>query len=87
MVKKQRAFKEENIIIETIKKAEASEATIIRAYDSCNRRCRATFSFGYNIEKAYLCDMLENEIKELAVSGNTVSVDISTFEIVTLKVC
>lgn len=76
----------ENIIIETIKKAENSDATILRAYDSYNRRGNATFSFGYDIKKAYLCDMLENEIKELEVVENSVSIDISTFEIVTIKV-
>lgn len=76
----------ENIIIETVKKAEASDAIIIRAYDSYNRRCNATFTFGFDIKKAYLCNMLENDLKELEVCDNAVKVDISTFEILTIKV-
>ena len=42
--------------------------------------------FGVDIKKAYLCDMLENKICELPVENNKVSVDVSTFEIVTIMV-
>lgn len=76
----------ENVIIETVKRAEDSAATVIRAYDAYNRRGRVEFSFGFDIKRAYLCDMLENRQKELEVSDNKVLVDISNFEIVTLMV-
>ncbi|NLD87396.1 MAG: alpha-mannosidase, partial [Clostridiales bacterium] len=45
----------ENIIIETAKKAETSDALVIRVYDAYDRRTKATFTFGNNIKKAYLC--------------------------------
>lgn len=76
-----------NIIIETIKKAEDNDGIIIRAYDSYNRRGTAEFTFGFDIEKAYLCDLMENKLSNLVVTNNrTISTDVSTFEIVTILV-
>ena len=76
----------ENVIIDTVKKAENSDAIVIRAYDAYNRRTKAEFTFGIDVKKAYLCDMMENKIKELPVENNKVTLDVSTFEIVTLMV-
>lgn len=74
----------ENVIVETIKKAENGEATVIRAYDAYNRRGEAEFTFGFDVKKAYLCDMLENKLQELPVSDNKVKVSVGNFEIVTV---
>ncbi len=76
----------ENVIIDTVKKAENADAIVVRAYDAYNRRGKAEFTFGFDVKKAYLCDMLENKLSEIPVSDNTIEVDVSTFEIVTLMV-
>lgn len=76
----------ENIMIDTVKKAENEDATVIRLYEYFDRRCKAELVFGKEIKKAYLCDMLENNIKELEVEGNRVKLDVSNFEILTVKV-
>ncbi len=76
----------ENVIIETVKKAEKENAYVIRAYDAFNRRGNAQFKFGFDIKKAYLCDLMENKLKELDVADNTICCDVSNFEIVTVMV-
>ncbi len=42
-------------------------------------------TFGKSFKRAYLCDLMENEIKELPIEDNSVELGISGFEIVTLK--
>ena len=77
----------ENVIIETVKKAEDSNALVIRAYDAYNRRGNTTFEFGFDIKKAYICDLMENKLSELDISDSRkVSANIGTFEIVTIMV-
>ena len=77
----------ENIIIDTVKQAENSNATVVRAYDAYNRRGKVKFTFGFDIKKAFLCDMLENKLKELDVTNsNEVELKVSNFEIVTIMV-
>ena len=76
----------ENVIIETVKKAENKNAYVIRAYDAYNRRGNVQFKFGFDVKKAYICDLMENKIKDLTVTDNTVCCDVSNFEIVTIMV-
>ncbi len=78
--------KNENILIDTVKKAEDSEDIIVRLYEYFDRRTRAEIAFGVKVKQVFLCDMLENNIKELAVCDNVVNLDVLNFEIVTLKI-
>ena len=76
----------ENVIIETVKQAEDSKETVIRMFDTYNRRSNATVSFGTSVKKAVLCDLMENEIKEIPVKDNKINLLIKPFEIVTIKI-
>ena len=76
----------DNIIIDTVKKAENEDATVIRLYEYFDRRTKAELTFGANIKSAYLCDMLENNISELEVNDKNIKLDISNFEVATVKV-
>ena len=76
----------ENIVVETVKKAEDGDGVIVRLYESHGRRCTAKLEFGFAAESVFLCDMLENEIKELPVNNGKVKVAAGNFEIVTLKI-
>jgi len=76
----------ENIVIETVKKAEDSDRIIVRLYDCCKRRSAPVIKFGFNVKKAILTDMLENEITELSVKDNSVKIEVKPFEIITLSV-
>lgn len=74
-----------NVIVETVKKAEDDDGMIVRMYDAFNRRANATVTVAEGFKKAYLCDLMENQIEELEFSDNKVTVPVSNFEIITLK--
>ncbi len=77
----------DNFIVETVKKAENDESVIARGYESFNKRTDVTLKAGFDVEKAYLCDLMENELSELEVKDNSVSFTAKPFEIVTVKFC
>ena len=76
----------DNVIFETAKKAETEETIILRGCEYFNKRTTANVKFGFNVKKAYLCDMLENNTQELNVVDNIVTIDFKPFEINTIKV-
>ena len=73
-------------VIEAVKKAYDSDDTIVRLYDAFDRREKVKLTFGFEPKAVYLCDMLENELSELAIEGNEVTLSLKNFEIVTLKI-
>ena len=75
----------DNVIIETVKKAEADDGMIVRLYDAFDKRADVTITVADGFKKAYLCDLLENAVSELEFDGKQVTVPVSNFEIVTLK--
>lgn len=76
----------ENAVIETIKQDEDGTGTILRLFDAHNARRNVKLTFGIPIKKAYICDMLENSIEEIAVVDNTVSLNLNNYEISTVKI-
>ncbi|MBQ8375301.1 MAG: alpha-mannosidase [Clostridia bacterium] len=77
---------QKGVFIETVKAADQGEGTVLRAYEAFKETKRVTLTFGGEVKKAYLCDMLENEQEELPVQDGRVSFTIKPFEIVTLKI-
>ena len=75
-----------NIIIETFKQSEDGKGYIIRLYDAHNCNTNAVLSFGVDLKRVFLCDLLENPGSELHLEVRKVKVPVSNFEIVTLKV-
>ncbi len=75
----------DNVICETLKEAENGEGTVIRLYECKNIRTNVSANIGIPFKKAYICDLLENELCELTVENCSVSFPIKGFEIVTLK--
>lgn len=78
--------KNSNVILETVKTAEDGKGMIVRLYETENCRAKCKLHFADEVECAYLCDLLENEEKELPVSGKEVSFSIKPFEIITIKI-
>ena len=76
---------QENIVIETIKKAEEDDSIIVRFYDSYNQKTHATLQTGFDYNEVYLCDMLENNLEKLESNDGCVTVPVKNFEIITLK--
>ncbi|MBQ9760694.1 MAG: alpha-mannosidase [Clostridia bacterium] len=76
----------DNVICETVKAAEDGDGTVIRFYETKNCRGKVKVTLGIPVEKAYLCDLMENELEEISVVDGALSLKVSPFEIVTLKV-
>ncbi len=75
----------DNFIIETVKKAEAEDALVIRGYEAYNKRTNVKLDLGFDIKRAYICDLLENDLEELEIKNNSVQFTAKPFEIVTIK--
>ena len=76
---------EANVCYETVKRAEDSDDVVIRAYEPYGRSVKSSLTFDRPFKKAYLCNMMEEELEELPVEGNTVSLCFKPFEIHTIK--
>lgn len=76
---------EENIILETIKSAEAGDGIIFRFYESFGMRGKANIKIGLHARKVYLCDLLEQTEKELILNENRFILDFQPYEILTCK--
>lgn len=76
----------DNVIIETVKKAEDSDDVVIRAYETWNRTTDCVYTFDRAPKSVYVCNLLEENEEQLEVSGNTVSLRFKPFEIKTVKV-
>ena len=74
-----------NAVITAVKKAECGEGLIVRFYDAYDCKSNVSVSVPTDYQAAYLCDLMENELKPLAIFEGKVTVPVSNFEIVTLK--
>ena len=76
----------EAFAVDTVKKGEYCDDIIVRGYENKGGKADVTLTFGFDVKKAYMCDLMENELCEVEVKDNTVSFKAGTFEIVTLKI-
>ena len=77
---------DENVVIETVKKAEDSDDIIVRMYESFNKRTDTVIKTGFDFKKVTVCDLLENDIKTVKTGKREIPVSLKPFEIVTLKI-
>lgn len=75
-----------NVLLDTVKKAEDDERVILRLYEYMNRQTDVTIASHKTIERAVLCNMLEEEEQELIVEENQIHVSFKPFEVQTVKV-
>lgn len=75
-----------NIMVESIKKAEDSNAWIYRLYEFENSRTNAALQLPANAKKIWLCNMLENPEKLLGTDTSKISVLMEPFAIETIMV-
>lgn len=76
----------DNVIVEAVKKAEDGDDIIVRVYEAYNRRCDVCLTFANEIEQAWECDMLENNICDAVTEDNMVFLTIKPYEIKTLRI-
>lgn len=75
-----------NVIIETIKRAEDGNGTVIRMYESENSYTRAKLTVNADFRKAFICNLLEETQAEAAADGTAIDVELKPYEVVTVKI-
>lgn len=77
----------DNVTIETVKKAETSDAVVMRLFEHANIRAETTVYFGAPVKRVRVVNLMEEEAGgELEVLDNAVTLKLRPFEIVTLMV-
>jgi alpha-mannosidase len=74
-----------NVVVETIKRAEDGDGLIVRLYESQRRRVRARLHLGFELASARRTNLLEENQAELTPDGNTLTLSVRPYEIVTLR--
>lgn len=72
-------------VIETVKAAENGGDMIVRLFESRNRRENVKIKTEEKFKKVFLCDLMENNEKELELTDGNVTVPMRNFEIATLR--
>lgn len=77
----------DNVTIETVKKAEKSDAVVMRIFEHANIRAEATVYFGMEVKSVRRVNLMEEEAgAALEVVDNAITISLRPFEIVTLMV-
>ncbi len=74
-----------NIVVETIKQAEQGNDIIVRLYESHRRRGAATLTTGFDLAEVWHTNLLEENQTALSPDGNSVTLFVKPYEIVTLR--
>lgn len=76
----------ENIILDTLKPAvDRSGDLILRLYESKKAAGRTKVKLNFNVKKAYICDMLEQNRQEITVRNGLLELTFGVFEIKTIR--
>ncbi|MCQ2462809.1 MAG: glycosyl hydrolase-related protein [Clostridia bacterium] len=76
----------DNVIIETVKKAEDTDDIIIRLYETWNKKTDCEISFFTDIMQAYECNLIEENDEKISFEGKKIRLSFKPFEIKTLKI-
>ncbi len=73
-------------VIETVKQAEDGGGHVVRLYESAGNRGPVRLKFGFPVATAAISDILESAGETLPVEDNAVTVDLTPYKIVTLRI-
>lgn len=77
----------DNVSIETVKKAERSDALVLRVFEHANRRAEASLRFGLPPKSVRKVNLMEEDAEApLTLDGDAVVLSLRPFEIATLLV-
>ena len=74
-----------NIIMETVKRAEDGEGTVLRLYECDDALTKASIRLPAGARRAWSCDLLEERERELEICDGCVEYTFKPFEIVTIR--
>jgi alpha-mannosidase len=73
------------VVVEAVKRAEDSDAIVVRLYEAWGGRCRTRVRTTLPARRATICDLLERERAEVAVRDGELDLEFTPFKILTLK--
>jgi alpha-mannosidase len=73
------------VVVEAVKRAEESEAVVVRLYEAWGGRCSARVKTSLPASKAHLCDLLERERQEVEIRDGVLELAVEPFKVLTLK--
>jgi alpha-mannosidase len=76
----------DNVVVSSVKKAEDGNGIIVRLYEAFGQNNQAILTFGIDIKKALLTNLIEDKIEDLSVETNTITVPFKPFEIQTIRI-
>ena len=76
----------DDIVIDAVKSAEDGNGRIIRVYESRRVRGERTLNINIPFTKAYECNLMEDENREISVDGNKIHFSIKPFEVKTFRI-
>ncbi|MBN1666036.1 MAG: alpha-mannosidase, partial [Anaerolineales bacterium] len=74
-----------NLAIETIKQAEDGQGLVVRLYEFQRQRGPFKLQAAFEIERAWLCNLLEENQAELVVAGHQLQAEVRPYQILTLR--
>ncbi len=74
-----------SLVLDTVKKAEDSDALVLRLYECHGARGQATLELGLPFQKAVLSNGLEDDGKPLTLRHQTLTLPYTPYQIITLK--
>jgi alpha-mannosidase len=76
----------DNVIVETVKMAEDGTGdVIVRMYEAMRTAVKANLSCGFSVTSACETNLVEEKIKDLALSGSNIELEFRPFEIKTVR--
>lgn len=76
----------ENVIVDTLKKAEEGDGLILRVYECFNRRTECTIDLNFEVSRVTECDLMEKDIADAVIEDNVLKFTIRPYEIKTFKI-
>jgi len=76
----------ENIFLDSFKKAEIGQGYIIRLHESASKKTKLILKFKRKINKIFETDLLENNIKKHNLDKDQLTIDIAAFEIKSFRI-
>jgi alpha-mannosidase len=76
----------DNVVLTVVKRAEDSDAVILRFYEIYGRGGEASLTLPGSPKSAAETDMQENELRPVSLNGNRITVPVGKYEIKTLKI-
>ena len=62
-----------------------TSARVVRLFENERSRCNAKITRGFTLAAAYICNLLEENGRELPIDGSVVQLEITPYQIQTLR--